>query len=210
MTREADLLRDRRRQFALPGGSHDRLVRWLAILLPAGIGAVLAVMVVAPLFPRGEISFLLDRNKVATTEERLRVNNAVYRGADSSGRPFSVTAGSAVQKSAQVPQVQLGDLTAAILLRDGPATLKASGATFDLDRNTMAVPEALHFNTSDGYHLTTSGVELDLKSQVVTGSGGVSGSAPSGTFSADQVRVDLENRSVALNGRAHLRMQGKS
>jgi len=52
-------------------------------------------------------------------------------------------------------------------------------------------------------------VELDLKSQVVTGSGGVSGSAPSGTFSADQVRVDLENRSVALNGRAHLRMQGK-
>ena len=145
MTREADLLRDRRRHFALPGGSHDRLVRWLAILLPAGIGAVLAVMVIAPLFPHGEISFLLDRNKVATTEERLRVNNATYRGEDSRRRPFSVTAGSAVQKSAQVQKVELGNITAAILLKDGPATLKTAGATFDLDRNTMVVPGSLDF-----------------------------------------------------------------
>jgi len=209
MTHEADLLRDRRRHFALPGGSHDRLVRWLAILLPAGIGAVLAVMVIAPLFPRGEISFLLDRNKVATTEERLRVNKALYRGQDSQGRPFSVTAGSAVQKSAQTQQVQLGDLTASILLKDGPATLKARGATFDLDRNTIAVPESLEFGTTDGYRLATSGVELDLKNQIVSGSGGVSGQAPSGTFSAEHVRVDLENRSIALTGRARLTMQGK-
>jgi len=209
MTREADLLRDRRRHFALPGGSHDRLVRWLAILLPAGIGAVLAVMVVAPLFPRGEISFLLDRNKVATTDERLRVNNALYRGEDSRGRPFSVTAGSAVQKSARLPQVQLGNLSAAILLKDGPATLKAQNGTFDLDRNTMTVPGTLDFGTTDGYRLSTGSVEIDLKQQVVTGAGGVSGSAPSGTFSADRLKVDLEERSIALEGRAHLRMQGR-
>lgn len=209
MTREADLLRDRRRHFALPGGSHDRLVRWLAILLPAGIGAVLAVMVIAPLFPHGEISFLLDRNKVATTEERLRVNNATYRGEDSRGRPFSVTAGSAVQKSAQVQKVELGNITAAILLKDGPATLKTAGATFDLDRNTMVVPGSLDFGTSDGYRVATSGVELDLKNQIVAGSGGVSGSAPSGTFSAERLRIDLENRTIALDGRARLTMQGK-
>jgi len=207
MTREADLLRDRRRHFALPGGSHDRLVRWLAILLPAGIGAVLAIMVVAPLFPRGEISFLLDRNKVATTEDRLRVNQALYRGEDSRGRPFSVTAGSAVQKSAQVQEVQLGQITAAILLKDGPATLKADTATIHLDRNTMAVPGSLVFGTADGYRMTTGGVEIDLKNQVVAGNGGVTGSAPSGTFSADRLRVDLENRTIALDGRAHLRMQ---
>lgn len=209
MTREADLLRDRRRHFALPGGSHDRLVRWLAILLPAGIGAVLAVMVVAPLFPHGEISFLLDRNKVATTEERLRVNNATYRGEDSRGRPFTVAAGSAVQKSAEVQKVDLGEITAAILLKDGPATLKTAGATFDLDRNAMVVPGRLDFGTSDGYRVATSGVELDLKNQIVAGSGGVSGSAPSGTFSADRMRIDLENRTIALDGRARLTMQGK-
>ena len=61
MTLRAEQMRDRRQVFAAPGGSHDRTVRILAVVLPGLIGALLAVMVRAPLSPRGEISFLLDR-----------------------------------------------------------------------------------------------------------------------------------------------------
>lgn len=207
MTREADLLRDRRRHFALPGGSHDRLVRWLAILLPAGIGAVLAVMVVAPLFPRGEISFLLDRNKVATTDERLRVNNALYRGEDSRGRPFSLTASSAVQQSGKVPVVEMNDLSAKILLKDGPAELTAGKGQFDVDRNVVTVPGTIDLHAADGYRLSTSNIVVDLKQQTFSGSGGVSGAVPTGTFQAGRMDVDLENRTVVLSGRAKLQMR---
>jgi lipopolysaccharide export system protein LptC len=207
MTREADLLRDRRRHFALPGGSHDRLVRWLAILLPAGIGAVLAVMVVAPLFPRGEISFLLDRNKVATTEERLRVNNALYRGEDSRGRPFSLTASSAVQQSGKVPVVEMNDLSAKILLKDGPAELTAGKGRFDVDRNVVTVPGSIDLHAADGYRLTTSNITVDLRQQTFSGTGGVSGAVPTGTFQAGRMDVDLENRTVVLSGRARLQMR---
>ncbi len=63
MTQQADQVRTRRRGFAAPGGFHDRLVRILAVALPAGVGVLVAVMLLAPLSPRGEISFLLDRNK---------------------------------------------------------------------------------------------------------------------------------------------------
>ena len=35
------------------------------------------------------------RNKVEVIDERLRVDNAMYRGADDKGRPFSLTAGEA-------------------------------------------------------------------------------------------------------------------
>jgi lipopolysaccharide export system protein LptC len=207
MTREADLLRDRRRHFALPGGSHDRLVRWLAILLPAGIGAVLAVMVIAPLFPRGEISFLLDRNKVATTEERLRVNNALYRGEDSRGRPFSLTASSAVQQSGKVPVVEMNDLSAKILLKDGPAELTAGKGRFDVDRNVVTVPGSIDLHAADGYRLTTSNITVDLRQQTFSGTGGVSGAVPTGTFQAGRMDVDLENRTVVLSGRARLQMR---
>ncbi len=207
MTREADLLRDRRRHFALPGGSHDRLVRWLAILLPAGIGAVLAVMVVAPLFPRGEISFLLDRNKVATTDERLRVNNALYRGEDSRGRPFSLTASSAVQQSGKVPVVEMNDLSAKILLKDGPAELTAGKGRFDVDRNVVTVPGSIDLHAADGYRLTTSNITVDLRQQTFSGTGGVSGAVPTGTFQAGRMDVDLENRTVVLSGRARLQMR---
>ena len=72
MTVQADLIRTTRRRFAFPGGTHDRVVRALAVALPAGVGVLAAIMVFSPLSPRGEVSFLLDRNKVAVVDDRLR------------------------------------------------------------------------------------------------------------------------------------------
>jgi lipopolysaccharide export system protein LptC len=125
MTARADKIRDRRRAFAAPGGSLDRTVRWLAIGLPALVGVVAALMVITPLGPRGEVSFLLDRNKVALTPNRLVLNDAVYRGEDQKGRPFSLSAGAAVQHSVAQPVVQMRDLVGRLLLDDGPAQLTA-------------------------------------------------------------------------------------
>lgn len=209
MTEQADQIRDRRRLFALPGGSHDRLVGFLAKALPAGIGAILAVMIVAPIFPRGEISFLLDRNKVAVTHERLRIDNAMYRGEDARSRPFSVTAGSAVQRSARVEKVEMNDLAARILLSDGPAEIHARTGTYDIRANALDVRGPVDVRAAGGYRMTTSNVNIDLRNQHVTGTGGVAGAVPSGTFSAQTIEADLEDRTVALEGRARLTMQGK-
>ncbi|MES2491742.1 MAG: LPS export ABC transporter periplasmic protein LptC [Pseudomonadota bacterium] len=208
MTQQADQIRDRRQHQAMPGGSHDRLIRFLATALPAGVGAVAAVMIVAPLFPRGEISFLLDRNKVAVTNERLRMDRAMYRGEDAQGRPFSVTAGSAVQHAAALPVVDLDDLAARIMLSDGPAELRAGEGAYNFDENAVRVQGPVDFRTADGYRLTTRDVNIDLKRQQVRGAGGVAGTVPSGTFRADRIYADLEQRTVALDGNARLRMQG--
>ena len=48
MTVQADQIRDRRRAFAAPGGSLDRMVRWLAVGLPALVGVIAALMIVSP------------------------------------------------------------------------------------------------------------------------------------------------------------------
>ena len=129
MTVQADLARSRRMRFALPGGFHDRVIHTLAVALPAAIGAIAALMVFTPLSPRGEVSFLLDRNKVDVVEDRLRVESAMYRGRDSQDRPFSLTAGSAVQRSAENPVVAMRDLITRILLNQGPAVLSARGTS---------------------------------------------------------------------------------
>ena len=209
MTEQADQIRDRRRNFALPGGSHDRLVSFLAKALPAGIGAILAVMIIAPIFPRGEISFLLDRNKVAVTNERLRIQQAMYRGEDAHNRPFSVTAGSAVQQSARIELVEMNDLAARILLTDGPAQIEAGTGTYDIRRNTLDVHGPVDLRAAGGYRLMTNDVVIDLRNQHASGKGGVTGAVPSGTFSAERIEADLENRTVALQGRARLTMQGR-
>lgn len=207
MSQAADLIRNKRRLFAMPGGKHDHMVRLLARALPGAVGVIVAVMVIAPIFPRGEVSFLLDRNKVAVTQERIRMEQATYRGQDNRGRAFSLTAGNAVQRSAKVPVVEMKDLFAQMLMSDGPATLKAPDGAFHYDTNRVNVRGPLDFSAAGGYRLTTSAVEIDLKQQHVTGSGGVSGAVPSGTFTADRIEADLDERTVTLSGRARMRMQ---
>lgn len=208
MSEQADQIRSRRQRLALPGGSHDRLVRVLAIALPAGIGAVLAIMLVAPLFPRGEISFLLDRRKVATTTERLRVDQATFRGQDDRGRSFLVTAEHAVQRTSKVPLVEMDELAARMHLADGPADLRAHNGSYDFQNNAIEVNGPVEFRAANGYYLTTENVHVDLKKQQVTASKGVSGEVPSGAFSADRMEADLESRTIKLEGRAKLTMQG--
>ncbi|HMP56352.1 MAG TPA: LPS export ABC transporter periplasmic protein LptC [Novosphingobium sp.] len=206
MTAAADTIRDRRRAFAAPGGSHARLVRFLAKWLPAAIGAIAAVMILSPLAPRGEISFLLDRNKVAIAEERLRVDDATYRGIDNHDRAFTVTAGSAVQKSAAEPIVHLDRLIARIMLDDGPAALSAQDGTYNYQTEQVRVLGDVGLAAADGYRMVTRNVVIDLKERSVTGSGGVSGEIPSGTFSAERITADLQARTIALEGNARLRM----
>lgn len=206
MSHAADVNRDKRRLWAAPGGSHDRRVRILARWLPGLVGVVAAAMIVQPLFPRGEVSFLLDRNKVAVTQDRVRVADAMYRGIDNQGRPFTVTAGNAVQQSAREPVVRMDNLAARIRMSDGPAELTAANGAYDYDRELVTVPGQVLFSAADGYRLAAGNVSIDLKTRRVVGGGGVSGSIPAGTFSANRIVADLGARTVALEGNARLLM----
>lgn len=206
MTLEADMMRTRRRRFAAPGGFHDRLVHFLARALPAAVGALIAVMVIAPISPRGEISFLLDRRKVAVLEDRMQVSSAMYRGQDNEGRGFSITAGSAVQRTKAIPLIQLDQLTARIMLDDGPAQLTAGKGDYNFGNEIVDIAGPINFQTSDGYRMTATNVDIDLGAKSLRSRGPVEGRIPAGTFSADRISADLSERSVTLEGNARLRM----
>jgi len=206
MTEAADLIRTRRQAFAAPGSSLDRAVRILAVGLPMAIGVIAALMLITPLSPRGEVSFLLDRNKVAIADDRLRVDDAMYRGQDNRGRPFSLMAGEAVQRSNSVPVVAMNSLTARIMLAEGPAELSAPQGNYAIDSEQVDIPGIVQFTAADGYRMSARNVAIDLVGRTLFGNGRVSGVIPAGSFSADTMRADLEARTLVLNGNAKLRM----
>jgi lipopolysaccharide export system protein LptC len=206
-TKEAKQLRNQRQHFAAPGGSHDRLVTFLGKALPMGVGIVAALMIITPLSPGTEVSFLLDRDKVAMIDERLSVSNAMYRGQDDGGRPFSLTAGEAVQRSSREGIVRMEDMMAQILLRDGPARISAEGGAYDIDAEVMTVDGPLRLSAADGYTMTARGVSVDLQSRVMVGDGRVEGAVPAGTFEADRIEVDIDERKISLRGNARLTMR---
>ena len=205
-TSEAKALRSRRQHAAAPGGSHDKLIGFLVRVLPVGVGIMAALMVITPLSPRGEVSFLLDRNEVAVIDERLSVDNAMYRGRDDRGRPFSITAGEAVQRSSAEGLVRMDDMIAQLLLPDGPARLAASGGVYDIDAERFAVDGPVRLNGADGYEMTANGVSVDLERREMVGDRGVRGEIPAGTFSAQSMRADLASRTLTLEGEARLTM----
>ncbi|MEM1132274.1 MAG: LPS export ABC transporter periplasmic protein LptC [Pseudomonadota bacterium] len=207
MTQRADQQRNRRQIFAAPGSQHDTIVRLLQRVLPLAIGALAAFLVLAPLVQRSELSFLLDKDTVEIANERMRVTDALYRGKDSKGRPFSLKAGSAVQRSSDVPVVELKDLTARILLGSGPGTLDANEGSYDMEAETVRIDGPIRFNAANGYRMITRDVDVDLKGRTLQSRGAVSGRTAVGTFSADQLNADLEQRTVTLVGNAKMRIQ---
>jgi lipopolysaccharide export system protein LptC len=170
------------------------------------VGVVAALMVVTPLSPRGEVSFLLDRNKVAMIDERLSVDNAMYRGQDNNGRPFTLTAGEAVQRSSSEGIVRMNDLDALIVLSDGPANVGAQGGAFDIKQDIVSIIGPVRFTAADGYSMVARGVAINLDNQTMVGDSGVAGEVPAGTFSANELRGDLENRTITLEGDAKMSM----
>lgn len=206
MSQAARIERTARQNWAAPGSRHDRLIALLQIALPVGIGILAAFLVMAPLFMGGDVSFVLDKNKVAVARERMKIEAAQYRGQDARGQAFTLDAGSAVQKSSAVPVVELNRLDARLQMQDGPAQLTAPSGRYDMRSEQVAVDGPIDFTAADGYRLGTSNATVDLKTRRLQSGGAVSGNTPLGTFSANRLSADLEGRTVKLQGNARLRI----
>lgn len=209
MSEIARQVRSKRRIWAAPGSGHDRLVRIAMIVLPVAIGALFALLVIGPMFAGGDVSFVLDKNKVDVASERLRIQAAEYRGQDAKGRPFQLTAGSAVQRSSVDPIVYMNELLAQIALPDGPAKLAADRGRYDMRNEQVAVDGPIRFTAADGYTLNTRDATVDLKTRKMESGGKVTGDTPLGTFSGDRLDADLEGRTVSLTGNARLHVVPK-
>lgn len=204
MSELAERDRVEKRGWAAPGGSHDRVIRILKLALPALIGVVLAFLAFSPLEEKQDISFLLDKDKVGTAEERLKVTAAQYRGQDNEGRPFVLSARSALQATSANQVVEISDMSAQILLDNGPARLQAGRARYNMENDNVDVVGPILFSAANGYRMRTHDVNVDLRARTLQSRGAVEGVMPLGRFSAGRLEANLPDRTVVLTGRARL------
>ena len=204
MSELADRVRSQRQLWAASGSSHDRVIALLRILLPAAIGVLVVLLALAPLTVDRDISFVLSKDRVEVARARMRVSAATYRGQDSKGQPFQLTAGSAVQVSSRDAVVRLKTLAAQIQLPEGPARIIAGQGRYDMDSEKVAIDGPVRFRSADGYNIDTRDVGIDLKTRQVASEGPVDGRMNIGRFSGDRFTADLNKRVVVLEGRARL------
>jgi lipopolysaccharide export system protein LptC len=195
-----------KQQWAVPGSQHDRLVRIAKVALPVTVGVLIAFLALSPLEDRGDVSFILDKSRVENAPERMRVDVARYVGEDVEGRRFQIVAQSAVQRSSDEPIVDISGMLARMWLPDGPVTIVARLARYNLDEQKVSVLGPVRVTGPDGYLLNTSDIVVDLKQRTIAGSGGVRGRMELGDFSAGRLRADLGERTVTLDQRARLKI----
>jgi lipopolysaccharide export system protein LptC len=206
MSEAANLERAFRQLWAVPGSRHDQLVRFAKIALPAAVGVLIAILAFAPLRKEGDASFILDKKKVDNAPERMRVEAARYVGEDNRGQKFSIEANSAIQRSSEIPVVDINGMMARLGLAQGPLVILANLAHYDLDSQKIAIQGPVRVVGPDGYRLETQDVHVDLKQRRLTSEGPVIGEMKLGQFRAGSLSADLGERKVVLGNGARLKI----
>ncbi|HEX6218672.1 MAG TPA: LPS export ABC transporter periplasmic protein LptC [Sphingomicrobium sp.] len=195
-----------KQDWAVPGSRHDRLIRLAKIALPSAVGVLVAFLALAPLDREGDVSFILDKNQVDNAPERMRVEEARYVGEDNKGQPFQIVAQRALQQTSDVPIVDIWGMMARLGLGQGPLTIAANKARYDLDNQKVMVQGPVRVSGPDGYQLATRDVLVDLKNRNLQSRGEVAGRIELGEFQAGRLSADLGERTVVLDGGARLKI----
>jgi len=164
------------------------------------------VLMLAPPDKRGDCSFMLDKKKVDNAPERMRVEAARYTGTDNKGQQFVMIADRAIQRSSDVPLVDINGMFARLALAQGPLLIAANQARYNIDTQKVAIDGPVRVAGPDGYRLATRDVTVDLKGRQLASAGPVSGQMRLGQFQAGQLRADLGERKVVLDGGARLKI----
>ena len=196
----------RKNRWATPGSVHDRLVSLSKILLPSAVGVLIAVLALAPLDKKSDVSFILDKKKVQNAPERMRVEQARYVGTDDKGQQFTMVANRAIQRSSDVPVVDITGMFARLNMQQGPLVVAANQGRYNLDTQKVNVDGPVKVVGGDGYRLATRDVTVDLKHKNLASDGPVSGAMRLGEFQAGQLHADLGARTVVLDHGARLKI----
>jgi lipopolysaccharide export system protein LptC len=195
-----------KQRWAVPGSVHDRLVRWTKVVLPSAVGVLVVVLALAPLEKKGDVSFILDKKKVKNAQERMRVESARYVGSDNKGQKVEIAANNAIQRSSDVPIVDIQGMFAQLAMEQGPLLIGANNARYNLETQRVLIEGPVRVSGADGYRLATRDVTVDLKQRKLASSGPVAGQMRLGQFRAGQLRADLGSRTVVLDGGARLKI----
>ena len=207
MTQAARRNLARKRHWAEPGSRHDRLVRTTKFVLPILIIGLLLILAIAPFDQRGDVSFILDKNKVDAAQERMRVEAARYTGTDDKGQKFSINADRAIQPTSDRPIVDIVGMRARLDLERGPLSIVALKGSYNLDEQKVAIIGPVRVAGPDGYRLETRDVGIDLKNRHLVSRGRVIGNMRLGHFEAGRMTANLGTREVVLSDGVRLNIR---
>ncbi|MFQ5567067.1 MAG: LPS export ABC transporter periplasmic protein LptC [Paracoccaceae bacterium] len=169
--------------------TYSRAVAWMKVLLPLAAAAVISALYFAA-HRTGDLTEIFTAEELATLGAGLRLDNPRFAGVTEQGEPFAIRAEWALPDSAMPRLIDLERPEGEIELRDG-RIIAANAATGRMHRGSkiLILKGAVVLDTSDGYHMESDLVELDLDAKTAHSPGPVSGTGPNGRIDAGSMRA---------------------
>ena len=196
-----------------PTASYEDSVRSVALialmkrLLPFVAGLLVVVMVLWPVLNNKERKFTLSVESLEKRDRSLRVVNPHYSGLDDKGRPFKISAQTAVQTYDGGMQVTLDGLAAALTVKeDLQINVTVKAGQYDAGASLLYLDDEIELISSNGYELQAGGGLVDLSQATAEGDKGVTGKAPFGVFAAQRFWADVTAEELKFEGRVKVRL----
>lgn len=197
--------RTRAREFASPGRMARRhmFVTWSKWLLPMAALALLASIALWPEFERETDEARLAVSRLAHVEGSGKVIDPKYRSVDAKGRPYTVTATTAVQAGRS--RVNLTAPKGDITLQNGTWMMVQSKAGVYMQHvGQLDLSGNVTLYRDDGTIIRSPTASIDLKRGAAVGANDVTAEGPFGTLDATGFAMVDKGSIIQFSGPAHL------
>jgi lipopolysaccharide export system protein LptA len=181
---------------------HSRFVRFLRFTIPAGILAIVAVLLVATFFNPSRLftSFPIDPGKVSLSGTKIIMELPRLNGFTTDSRPYEITAHTAAQDLTKPDIMELKDIVARSELKDGQqVTITSINGVYDTKGELLRLNEHITVNTTSGYEAHLSEATVNTANGNIVSENPVELKLPKGLLNANRLEV-MENGAWILFG----------
>jgi lipopolysaccharide export system protein LptC len=179
---------------------HSRLVRFLRFIIPAGIVAIISILLVATFFNPFRLiaAFPIDPGKISLSGTKIVMELPRLNGFTADSRPYEITARAAAQDLTKPDILELKDVSARAELKDGQhVTLTSPNGVYDTKGELLRLNDHITVNSTSGYEAHLSEATVNTASGNIVSENPVELKLPNGLLNANRLEV-MENGALIL------------
>ena len=180
--------------------AYSRLVRRLRVVLPV---AVLATLAAIALWPRIRAA-LNHPTELTEQDRRARMVSGRFVGADSHGKPYTVTYDTADQPPGGGPVEMVNPLAELTLDNGRWVAVRAMHGRYDQAAGLIDLSGHVELFHDSGYRFTTDRAHVEISKNLVWGDRAVEGHGPKGQIVARGFRLADKGDTIVFTGPARL------
>jgi lipopolysaccharide export system protein LptC len=192
---------------------HSRLVRFLRVAIPAAIIAVAAGLVVVTFFNPFKLigSFPIDPGKVSLSGTKIVMESPRLNGFTGDGRPYELTAQSAVQDVTKPDLLELNNLSAHVQQTDSERIdIQSVNGLYDTKAEVLQLRDHIVLTTTSGYVAYLSEATAKIATGNIVSDSPVTVKLPNGVLTSKRLEVIDNGALLRFTGDVELNIDGET